>query len=50
MKTFELVVPPSTGSKFERQLEALLADNADLGRIIRPLLGLGMPFASVPLS
>jgi transposase len=38
MKTFGLVVPPASGSKFERQVEALLADNADLGRIIRPLL------------
>ena len=38
MKTFGLVVPPASGSKFERQVEALLADNAELGRIIRPLL------------
>lgn len=38
MKTFGLVVPPASGSKFERQVEALLTDNADLGRIIRPLL------------
>lgn len=38
MKTFGLVVPPAMGSKFERHVEALLADSADLGRIIRPLL------------
>ncbi len=38
MKTFRLVVPPASGSKFERQVEALLADNADPGRIIRPQL------------
>ena len=38
MKTFGLVVPPVTGGKFERQVEALLADHADLGRIIRPLM------------
>ena len=38
MKTFGLVVPPASGSKFEREVETLLADSADLGRIIRPLL------------
>ena len=38
MKTFGLVVPPATGSKFERQVGTLLADNVELGRIIRPLL------------
>ncbi|MET3437295.1 IS110 family transposase [Sphingomonas sp. 1185] len=38
MKTFGLVVPLVTGGKFERQVEALLIDNADLGRIIRPLM------------
>jgi len=38
MKTFGLILPPATGSKFKRQVEALLADNADLSRIIRPLL------------
>ena len=38
MKTFGLVVPPAMGSKFERHVEALLADHAELGRIIRPLL------------
>jgi transposase len=38
MKTFGLVVPPVSGSKFEHQVQTLLADNADLGRIIRPLL------------
>ena len=36
LKTFGLVVPPATGSKFEGHAEALLADNADLGRIICP--------------
>ena len=41
MKTFGLVVPAASGSKFERQVEALLADNAGLGRIIRPLLEAG---------
>jgi len=34
MKTFGLVVPPATGSKFERQVETLLANNVDLGPII----------------
>lgn len=38
MKTFGLIIPPSTGSKCERNVEALLADNAELGRIILPLL------------
>lgn len=38
MKTFSLIVPPSTGGKFERNVEALLADNAELRRIILPLL------------
>jgi transposase len=38
MKTFGLIVPPSTGGKFERNVEALLADNAELGRFILPLL------------
>src|SRR5262245_12857091 len=38
MTTFGLIVPPAMGSKFERHVEALLADHADLGRIIRPLL------------
>lgn len=38
MKTFGLIVPPAMGSKFERHVEVLLADNADLARIIRPLL------------
>jgi len=38
MKTFGLVVPLVTGGKFERQVEALLADNTGLGRIIRPLM------------
>jgi transposase len=38
MKTFGLIVPPAMGSKFERHVEALLAERADLGRIIRPLL------------
>ena len=39
MKTFGLIVPAVMGSKFERHVEALLADNAGLARIIRPLLG-----------
>jgi transposase len=39
MKTFGLIIPPCTGSKFERNVEALLADNVELGRIILPLLG-----------
>jgi transposase len=30
MKTFGLIVPPCTGGKFERNVEALLADNAAL--------------------
>jgi transposase len=38
MKTFGLIIPPSTGSKFERNVQALLIDNAELGRIILPLL------------
>jgi transposase len=38
MKTFGLVVPGATGSRFERHVEALLADNADLRQIIHPLL------------
>ncbi|VXD06385.1 transposase [Sphingomonas sp. T1] len=38
MKTFGLVVPAVTGSKFEHHVHALLADNIDLGQIIRPLL------------
>jgi transposase len=38
MTTFGLIVPPAMGSKFERHVEAPLADNADLGGIIRPLL------------
>jgi transposase len=38
MKTFGLVVPAAMGSKFEHHVHALLADNTDLGQIIRPLL------------
>ncbi len=38
MKTFGLVVPAAMGSKFEHHVHALLADNIDLGQIIRPLL------------
>ena len=38
MKTFGLVVPSATGSRFERHVEALLADQADLHQIIHPLL------------
>ena len=38
MKTFGLVVPSVSGGKFERQVEGLLADNTDLGQIIRPLI------------
>lgn len=37
IKTFGFDVPPATGSKFERQVGALLADNVGLGRLIRPL-------------
>jgi transposase len=39
MKTFGLIVPRSTGSKFEAHVDTLLADHADLARIVRPLLG-----------
>lgn len=38
MKTFGLVVPAAMGSKFEHHVHALLADNTNLGQIIRPLL------------
>lgn len=38
MKTFGLIVPRSAGGKFEAHAQALLASNADLARIIRPLL------------
>ena len=38
MKTFGLVVPAAMGSKFEHHVHALLANNRDLGQIIRPLL------------
>src|ERR1700741_2020889 len=38
MKTFGLIVPRSMGSKFETHARTLLADNADLARIILPLL------------
>jgi transposase len=38
MKTFGLVVPRSAGGKFEAHAQALLASNAGLARIIRPLL------------
>ncbi len=48
IKTFGLIVPPVMGSKFERHVEALLVDNADLARIIRPLPG--APFAFAPRS
>ena len=50
MKTFGLVVPPATGSKFERQVEALLADHADLRRVIGRCSRLGMQSASPPRS
>jgi transposase len=38
MKTFGLIVPRSAGGKFEAHVDALLADHADLARIIRPLI------------
>lgn len=38
MKTFGLIVPRATGSKFEHEVDALLADNAELRGIIHPLL------------
>jgi transposase len=38
MKTFGLVVPAVIGGKFQHHVHALLADNTDLGQIIRPLL------------
>jgi transposase len=38
MKTFGLVVPRSAGSKFENEVQCLLATNAALSAIILPLL------------
>ncbi len=38
IKTLGLIVPRSTGGNFETHVDALLADHADLARIIRPLI------------
>ncbi|MBB4860876.1 transposase [Novosphingobium chloroacetimidivorans] len=38
MKTFGLIVPRGIGGKLEMNVRSLLADNADLSRIILPLL------------
>ena len=38
MKTFGLIIPRSLGGKFEANVRTLLADDANLARIILPLL------------
>ncbi len=38
MKTFGLIIPRSMGGKFEANVRSLLADDANLARIILPLL------------
>lgn len=38
MKTFGLVMPPGKGSRFDENVRELLADRADLARIILPVL------------
>jgi transposase len=47
MKTFGLVVPPASGSKFERQVEALLPTTPTSLALFAHCSRLGMPSASV---
>jgi len=45
MKTFGLLVPAGKGSKFEEHVRGLLTDQAELARIILPVLEGGGPCA-----